>query len=122
MDISNKSSSEEEGEKDEEDEEEKDSESSILEQARDCRLTEIQEQVFCHSSVFYWLWAVHEKLFPRAQYLSPSTKERKKRKRRNRRQRSIKTELELMKMRKNLEHPAHLSPKSPRKQVAVLLQ
>ena len=56
---------------------------------------------------------------PKAQYPSPSERERKKRKRRNGRQRSIEAELGLMKMTKALEHPAPLSPRSPRRRVAV---
>lgn len=56
---------------------------------------------------------------PKAQYQSPSGRGKKKRKRRNGRQRSIEAELGLMKMTKGLGHPAHLNPRSPRKQVAV---
>lgn len=56
---------------------------------------------------------------PKAQYPSPSERERKKRKRRNGRQRSIEAELGLMKMTKGLGHPARLSPRSPRRPVAV---
>ena len=56
---------------------------------------------------------------PKAQYPSPSERERKKRKRRNGRQRSIEAELGLMKMTKGLGHPARLSPRSPRRLVAV---
>lgn len=55
----------------------------------------------------------------KAQYPSQSGREREKRKRRNGRQRSIEAELGLMKMTRDLGHPAHLNPRSPRKQVVV---
>lgn len=55
----------------------------------------------------------------KAQYPSQSGREKKKRKRRNGRQRSIEAELGLMKMTRDLGHPAHPNPRSPRKQVVV---
>jgi hypothetical protein len=54
---------------------------------------------------------------PRAQYLSPSGRERKRKKRRNGRQRNIVAELGSMKMIRGLGHLAHLSPRNLRKQV-----
>lgn len=49
---SSESSSEEEEEEEEEDEEEEESESSDSEEERAHRLAELQEQVFCHCSVY----------------------------------------------------------------------
>lgn len=61
---------------------------------------------------------------PKAQYLSPSGRERKRKKRKNGRQRSIAAELGWMKRIRGLGHLAHFSPRNLRKQavaVAVLL-
>lgn len=60
--------------------------------------------------------------YPKAQYLSPSGRERKRRKRRNGRQRNIGAELGLMKTTRGLGHLDRFSPRNLRKLgVAVLL-